>query len=574
MLDKGTILTLRNIVLTTVAIGFLSILLAGIYSDPYLADEVFHYRLAKYVYEQKAIPAYDPLAHTNPLTGKNYYVNEPLWHTTLALFWTITGPSQASGQLFQAFVYVGLVFVIFLLGKELYGLESGYYAALLAASAPMVILYSILFHVDIPLMLLCALCYLMVLRKRWLWVGVILGLAFVTKRNSYFIAPAVAFCVLYYSEGRPREKLKNLLVFLIALSVTVSPDLYRRHSAFGLYGVVDDKQHESVSASAGQDKQIPPPPVTHTETATLAQKAVTNPENKQPLVGGMPDKYPPRLKSRLFGRINSRIKMAVQPRNHEYNPTADERYHTVFIHPEDILRPSVVPTYLGASMVIALIVAVVHVLLKGKWVDLADQKYVLLYAAIPSFLIAYFFCFLNNWGLRYMGPVLVFLFVLGGNAFSYLKEGWRNYLRYLLIVICIAQIIAASFYIHQQRKIPPGAREAYEYARKHFRQERWTLTCKGAFPLLTGKPMLWYSNAAPIELDYIFWDANEKQMKEIFGKFHIAYLFVDKDRVYNDSDVRHLLGYPMSFINKLSTFDSIKLIFDNQDVAIWEIMYD
>lgn len=574
MLDKGTTLTLRNIVLTTVAIGFLSILLAGVYSDPYLADEVFHYRLAKYVYEQKAIPAYDPLAHTNPLTGKNYYVNEPLWHTTLALFWTVTGPSQAGGQLFQAFVYIGLVFVVFLLGKELYGLESGYYAALLAASAPMVVLYSILFHVDVSLMLLCALCYLMVLRKRWLWVGVILGLAFVTKRNSYLIAPAVAFCVLYYSEGRPKEKLKNLLVFLIALSVTVSPDLYRRHSAFGLYGVVDDKQHESVSASAGQDKQIPPPPVTHTETATLAQKAITNPENKQPLVGGMPDKYPPRLKSRLFGRINSRIKMAVQPRNHEYNPTADERYHTVFIHPEDILRPSVIPTYLGASMVIALIVAVVHVLLKGKWVDLADQKYVLLYATIPSFLIAYFFCFLNNWGLRYMGPVLVFLFVLGGNAFSYLKEGWRNYLRYLLIVICIAQIIAASFYIHQQRKIPPGAREAYEYAKKYFQQDRWTLTCKGAFPLLTGKPMLWYSNAAPIELDYIFWDANEKQMKEIFGKFHISYLFVDKDRVYNDSDVRHLLGYPMSFIKKLSTFDSIKLIFDNQDVAIWEIMYD
>lgn len=574
MLDKGTALTLRNIVLATVAIGFLSILLAGVYSDPYLADEVFHYRLAKYVYEQKAIPTYDPLAHTNPLTGKNYYVNEPLWHTTLALFWTITGPSQASGQLFQAFVYVGLVFVIFLLGKELYGLESGYYAALLAASTPMVILYSILFHVDIPLMLLCALCYLMVLRKRWLWVGVILGLAFVTKRNSYFIAPAVAFCVLYYSEGRPKEKLKNLLIFLIALSVTVSPDLYRRHSAFGLYGVVDDKQHESVSASAGQDKQITPPPVTHTETATLAQKAITNPENKRPLVGGMPDKYPPRLKSRLFGRINSRIKMAVQPRNHEYNPTADERYHTVFIHPEDILRPSVIPTYLGASMVIALIVAVVHVLLKGKWVDLSDQKYVLLYATIPSFLIAYFFCFLNNWGLRYMGPVLVFLFVLGGNAFSYLKEGWRNYLRYLLIVICIVQIIAASFYIHQQRKTPPGAREAYEYAKKYFRQDRWTLTCKGAFPLLTGKPMLWYSNAAPIELDYIFWDANEKQMKEIFGKFHISYLFVDKDRVYNDSDVRHLLGYPMSFIKKLSTFDSIKLIFDNQDVAIWEIMYD
>lgn len=573
MLDKGTTLTLRNIVLTTVAIGFLSILLAGVYSDPYLADEVFHYRLAKYVYEQKAIPAYDPLAHTNPLTGKNYYVNEPLWHTTLALFWTITGPSQASGQLFQALVYIGLVFVIFLLGKELYGLESGYYAALLAASAPMVILYSILFHVDIPLMLLCALCYLMVLRKRWLWVGVILGLAFVTKRNSYFIAPAVAFCVLYYSEGRPKEKLKNLLVFLIALSVTVSPDLYRRHSAFGLYGVVDDKQHEAVSASAGQDKQIPPPPVTHTETANLAQKAITNPENKQPLVGGMPDKYPPRLESRRLSKIYRRVMLTVQPRD-KANYADPNKPFNEFIHPENILIPSVIPTYLGASMVIALIVAVIHVLLKGKWVDLADQKYMLLYVTIPSFLIAYFFCFLNNWGLRYTGPVLVFLFVLGGNAFSYLKEGWRNYLRYLLIVICIAQIIAASFYIHQHRKIPPGAREAYEYAKKHFRQDRWTLTCKGAFPLLTGKPMLWCSNAAPIELDYIFWDANEKQMKEIFGKFHISYLFVDKDRVYNDSDVRHLLGYPMSFIKKLSTFDSIKLIFDNQDVAIWEIMYD
>lgn len=567
----GTTLTLRNIVLATVAIGFLSILLAGVYSDPYLADEVYHYRLAKYIYEQKAIPAYDPLAHTNPLTGKNYYANEPLWHTTLALFWTLTGQSQASGQFFQALVYLGLVFVTFLLGKELYGLESGYYAALLVASAPVVILYSILFHVDVPLMLLCALCYLMVLRKRWLWVGVILGLAFVTKRNSYLIAPAVAFCVLYYSEGQLKEKLKNLLIVLVAVAVVVAPDLYRRHTAFGLHGFVNGEQPGSVPAFIGQDRE--PPPASPIVTTTPVPGGISNPEKKQPLIGGMPDRYPPRLESRWLSKIYRRVMLTVQPRDKANYADPNQPFNE-FIHPENILIPSVIPTYLGVSMVIVLVLAVVQVLLKGKWVDLSDPKYMLLYVTIPSFLIAYFFCFLNNWGLRYMGPVLVFLFVLGGNAFSHLKEGWRNYLRYLLIVICIAQIIAASFYIHRQRKIPPGALEAYEYARKHFRQDRWTLTCKGAFPLLTGKPMLWCSNAAPIELDRVFWKANEEEMKEICGKFHVSYLFVDKPRIYDDFEVHHLLGYPSSFIEKLSTLHSMKLIFDNQDVAIWEIMYD
>ncbi|MFQ5835153.1 MAG: ArnT family glycosyltransferase, partial [bacterium] len=282
-------LSLDRVVVFAAGIGFLSILLAGIFSDPYLADEVFHYRLASYIYELKAIPAYDPLVHTNPLTGKNYYVNAPLWHSTLALFWTITGQSQTSGQLFQALVYIGLVFVIFLLGKELYGLESGYYAALLVSSAPMVILYSILFHVDIFLILLCALCYLMIMRKRWFWVGVVLGLAFVAKRNSYLIAPAMAFCVLYYSEGQPKEKLKNLLVFLIALSVIVAPDLYRRHSTFGLYSVVKDNQPESIPVPVTPNNETLQPKTEHPEVATSSfdQKLEFTPPTKkrQPFVG-------------------------------------------------------------------------------------------------------------------------------------------------------------------------------------------------------------------------------------------------------------------------------------------------
>lgn len=562
-------LTLRYIVLATVAIGFLSILLAGIFSDPYLADEVFHYRLAKYIYELKTIPAYDPLAHTNPLTGKNYYVNEPLWHTMVALFWTVTGQSQTSGQLFQALIYIGLVFITFLLGKELYGLESGYYGALLVASAPMIILYSILFHVDIFLMLLCALCYLMILRKRWLWVGVILGLAFVTKRNSYLIAPAVAFCVLYYSDGLLKEKLKNLLIFLIALSVIITPDLYRRHSTFGLYGVVNNKQSESTPAFSGQDRLLPPP--SHVETTTLVPKAVSNHEKKRSLIGGMPDKYPPSLESNLLTKINKLAILAVQPRDHEYN---SRPIYATFIHPEDIRIPSIIPTYLGISMVIIYIMAIIHIFLKGEWASLLGRKYMLFYVTIPTFLTGYTICFLNNWSIRYMGPILVFAFLIGGNALSYLKEGWRNYVRYLLVVTCIVQIIATSYYIQQHRKIPSGMQEAYEYARKYFRQNRWTLDCKGVFPLLTGKPIIWHSNAAPIELDYIFWKANENETKEILGKFHISYIFVEKDRIYDDSKIRHTLGYPKSFIEKLNTYPSAKLIFDNQDVAVWEITYE
>lgn len=565
--DKRLILSPGKVVLLTAGIGFLSILFAGIGSEPYLADEAFHYRLASYIYDLRTIPEYDPLLHTNPLTGKNYYVNGPLWHTLLAAFWTLTGQSQASAQLFQGLVYIGLVFVTFLLGKELFGRESGYYAALLVASAPMVILYSILFHVDILLMMLCALCYLMILRKRWFWVGVVLGLAFVTKRNAYLIAPAVVFCVLYYSEGQLKEKLKNLLVFLIALTVIISPDLYRRHSAFGFHGVVDNKQPKLVSVLSGQDKQIPPPSI-HAE---IAQKAITIPEYKQPIVGGMSSKYLPQWKSRLLDGIANWVTMIVQPRDHRHE--AAKRYHVIFIHPEDIRRPHVIPMELGASMIIIFVVAIVHIFLKRSWIDLVGRKYILLYATIPSFLVAYFFCFINNWGLRYMGPVLVFLFTLGGSAFSYLKEGWRNYVRHLLVIICLAQIVGTAYYVQHHRKIPPGTKEAYEYAKKYFRQYRWTLSCKGAFALFTGRPMLWHSNTAPIELGYLFWQANEEELKELLGKFHISYIFVDKDRIYDDTNIQHTLGYPKSFIEKLIKFHSTKLIFDNQDVAIWEIMY-
>lgn len=564
--NKGINLTLDKVVMLSTVVGFLSILYAGINSSPYLADEVFHYRLASYIYDLWAIPEYDPLLHTNPLTGKNYYVNEPLWHVSLAAFWTLTGHSQLTGQIFQGLIYLGMVFSAYLLGKEIHSKECGYYTGILVASSPFVVLYSILFHVDIFLMLLCTLCYVMILRKHFLWVGILLGLAFATKRNSYFIAPALAFSIVYYANGTLKNKAEKLLVFLLALSVIAAPELYRRHSEFGFYGTVTPKYFESPDLSSPSDTPVIEPPTIIVEDDILSPI-------KQPLVG-MPKQPTTFVLGKLSKKIMVKISMFIQPRDTIYEPKKENGIYGEFVHPESVLKPSTIPIYLGLPLTVVLLITIVYLYKNKTFVDLLNKKLMLAYIVVPSFLVAYAICFFNNWGFRYMSPILIFAFLLGGYGLTSIRgRGW-NYLKYMLVLGCLAQIITTAIYVQKYRKISPDAREAYEYSKKYIPPNHLTLSPKGAFALHAGKPVLWHSTCAPIELDYIFWKANEEEAEEIFGKFGIYYLFIDKDRIYDDSKVHHVLGYPVSFVKKLQNFKCMKLIFNNRYASIWQIKHE
>lgn len=578
---------LTKITLAVIIIGFLSILIAGISSDVYLADEAFHYRLARYTYQEEGRPLYDPLLHTNEVSGKNYYVNEPLWHTLLALSWGFTGgPSQTSAQLFQALTYLFLVFSVYLLAKELFGQECACYSALLAATTPFVISYSVILHPDHLAAALCAMCLFMVLKGRFVWAAIILGLTFWTKRNAYFIAPAMVLCVFYYTEGLIRQRLVNTLLFITVFMAVALPDIHYRYTHFGLVSqsrlpdeitpasrgrVINAEERKGFldrpQAGSGRQSGGAPPATSGGNTPIIPETV------KEPIVK-MPDKPARKLDIKLFAGLRPAVNSLIQPVDKTYESRHAEEAAWEWVHPECIINhPNIIPIYLGGVFIVTLALAILHWLKQKRFLEF-NKRYAIAYFTIPTYLLFFFFCFYNNWGLRYLGPIFPLFFAFGGSGFVLLQDSSSRYARYILyalILLCALQAVFVSYYVFQHRKMPGGLKEAYAYAKENFTPSYRTLCPKGSFALYTERPVIWRSLVAPIELDYIFWKADERGMREALGKFNIRYLFIDKDRIYDDTGVHHHLGYPRSFVERLRTVSYAKLLYNNDAVSIWEI---
>ena len=60
-------------------------------------------------------------------------------------------------------------------------------------------------------------------------------------------------------------------------------------------------------------------------------------------------------------------------------------------------------------------------------------------------------------------------------------------------------------------------------------------------------------------------------IKRTIALYNIDYIVIKKTRCYDDTESRHFGGYPDSFVQKLPSYKFLKLIFDNKEIAVWEI---
>ena len=225
----------------------LLVLIAGLTSVLSLGDEVFHYRFAKDIFNAGSRVAIDPLYDDGYPPG-GYYNSGPLWHMLLALLWRLSGKiSFPIAQFYHTIYYALLILFTYLLGKELYGQKQGLYSALIIATVPVVIAFSVLFYVDVPAICLSILCLLLIVKRKFLWSGIILGLMYLTKRNTCFFIPAFFFLILYQTETNFREKFKNLLYFFVPACLFVLPDfLWRENNLKATVAVLGDGRKVSM----------------------------------------------------------------------------------------------------------------------------------------------------------------------------------------------------------------------------------------------------------------------------------------------------------------------------------------
>jgi len=60
-------------------------------------------------------------------------------------------------------------------------------------------------------------------------------------------------------------------------------------------------------------------------------------------------------------------------------------------------------------------------------------------------------------------------------------------------------------------------------------------------------------------------------MLKVLDDYSIQYIAVKKSRIYNDEKVKHIGGYPKSFVDKLHKCSFAELMFQNDEMIIWKI---
>lgn len=524
--------------------------LAGISSDLYLGDETFHYRFASYIYQTKSRALYDPLTGYSEV-GKIYYIAEPLWHIGLAIFWGLTGGiSKVGGQFYHLLYFVFLLIGTYLLAKELYDEERAIYSLLLVATVPMVPAFFIILHLDLPVAVFTTFCFLMLVKKRFFWAGVFLGLSFLLKRNAYFLGPVIAWYILSDKQNTVRARITNFLILSVPVILLNAPDIFFRIKSF------------DISFLFHRLKSVRP---------------------MEEFTGAVyPGKY-----------------VFYDDANILYNPLAPFKYLGVMLlfftglwvlrrrYTKDVFLSLGMIGYLVLTFfcsfgeqfptlyrILPLLGIIGFLFIISAGLTPLERGYqksdLLLSLAVLAYLYLWVCFFAPSLSMRYLSPVIPFLAIIGSGSFLLLERKW---LKYVLVLGCVVQFFASAGYTFSQRRIPFAVKQAYQFIRENTSPDARIMCTKNALALHTGRVAMWQTYASLIEVPYLFWNADEKDAWKILGRYKIGYIFVEKDRIYDDSKIYHFGGCPVSFVRKMSNWTSFKLVFENNAVTIWKIAF-
>ena len=237
----GTKIANKKIDTGLLLIGLLSlpVFITGILTDLKYSDEIFHFWFAKDWFDLGQRPLYNHLVDTLEELGYfRYYVNAPLWHCGLAYLGKVWGGlSKNLAQAYQAVHYLLLVVNTYLLTRELYGALAARWAALIVATTPLFVSFGVLFFMDMPIAVWTPLAVLLIVKRRFLLAGVVIGVMFLTKRNAYLVFPAVVPLIfLAFQAHRVHFEARGIKGFLtlslVVLLITI-PDFVFRYNHFG-----------------------------------------------------------------------------------------------------------------------------------------------------------------------------------------------------------------------------------------------------------------------------------------------------------------------------------------------------
>ena len=500
-------------ILLILLLAAVTVLSAGLTSEVSVGDENCHYRFAKDMYAAGRRVPFDPLYPTGNPPGY-FYNSEPFWSGFLAILWRLTGNiSFPLAQIYHTFYYLLLIVLTYLIGKQIYGKREGLFAALLIASAPMVVTFGILFYLDGPGTAFAALSLLLFLKKRYFLTGLGISLMYFTKRNGCFLVPGFMLVLWLIGKESLITKLKNSIFLILPTAILAPFDLRWRR--------------------------------------IYLETTFTIPGVGKFTSGNIWDYLTTRLTKLIWGSGEYLNSSLINPRDViQYFGVA--LLGGLFLYflfkknkKEDLLLWTcvilyfVLFTYLfGINSDIRYIFPVIPLLcvlagssLKAienlKWIKVLIWTVCVLQLLMTAF-------YVHQKRLVPVGMKEGFEFIKQNTPVNALFM----YPGYIFIEATGRKFIWSSF----------------------FQVEGWVMSKK--YPTL---------DFSKDKSALMFWNSKENDIEEIMKINKLDYIVLDRSRIYDDTKVKNFGGYPKSFVERLPTLPLFKKIFENQAMSIWEV---
>jgi hypothetical protein len=173
--------------------------------------------------------------------------------------------------------------------------------------------------------------------------------------------------------------------------------------------------------------------------------------------------------------------------------------------------------------------------------------------------------------IRYILPVMPLLAILASKAIvSLINTKW---LKISFVLLCFLQFSGTLLHVRAQRQIPQGIKDGFNYLRENTARDALIMYPEYVILEQTNRKFVWSRlHYLRLRLIDIFWIKDDDMIKELLTSCDVGYIAVKKSRIYDDSKVRHIGGYPKSFVERLSELSCVESVFDNKDMEIWKVL--
>ena len=175
------------------------------------------------------------------IVGEKVFYQAPLYPYFLGLCFRLSRGSLLFARLVQAGLGVVTVYLVFLLGRRLFGEREGILAALILALNGVFYFYSaILIKASLVIVLSALSCLLAVVAvdrtglRLWLWLGITLGLLILLRGNFLALVPFVVVWAFAVNKALVmRARVARTLLLITGIAVVIAPVSLRNYLLSG-----------------------------------------------------------------------------------------------------------------------------------------------------------------------------------------------------------------------------------------------------------------------------------------------------------------------------------------------------